>query len=118
MFLGKRLKEARITKNMLQAELAEAVGITKVSVCNYEKGRRIPSLPILIKIIEVLEVSADFLLGQDIQIVSETEKKYSKIISKEELVLLTELRKNRELYNKVLKDPVRSIKILKFNQTN
>ena len=57
----KRLKEARIRKNMTQEDLAKAVGVTKGAIGNYESGVSSPKETILIKLMEVLDVDANYL---------------------------------------------------------
>ena len=57
----KRLKEARIRAGMTQADLARAVGVTKGAVGNYESGVSSPKETILIKLMEVLGVDANYL---------------------------------------------------------
>ena len=61
MSIGRRLKEARIAKNMTQEDLASAVGVTKGAIGNYETEVSSPKEPILIKLMEVLNVDANFL---------------------------------------------------------
>ena len=46
MLIGKRVKEARLKKGLSQQQVADALGVSKVSVCGYEKGTRTPSLEI------------------------------------------------------------------------
>ena len=58
-----RLKETRKDSGMSQKEVAELVGVGASCYANYEQGIREPSLEILVKICEALDVSADFLLG-------------------------------------------------------
>ena len=47
MILGYRLRELMKENNMSQENLGKLLGVTKVSVCGYENGTRIPSLDIL-----------------------------------------------------------------------
>ena len=47
--IGKRVRELRIKKGMSQQELGNAIGVTKVSVCGYESGSRLPNLEKLVK---------------------------------------------------------------------
>jgi len=61
MPFGKRLKEARLLKQMTQEELAKAVGVTKGAIGNYESEVSSPKEPILIELMRVLEVDANFL---------------------------------------------------------
>ena len=53
MFLGYRLYELRKDKNLSQEDLGKILGVTKVSVSGYEKGTRVPSMDILIKILDI-----------------------------------------------------------------
>ncbi len=118
MLIGKRVKEIRLNKKISQQALANKIGVSKVSVCGYESGKRIPSLPVIIKLAEVFDVSVDEMLGRDLKVMAEDTKTYYATIAKEELIFLKELRKNTMLHNKTLKDPERSVKILKYHQTN
>ena len=44
MLISKRIKEQRIKKGLSQQQLGEIIGVTKLSVCGYESGTRLPSL--------------------------------------------------------------------------
>lgn len=61
MSFGKRLKEARILRNMTQEELAESAGVTKGAIGNYETEVSSPKETILITLMRVLDVDANFL---------------------------------------------------------
>ena len=62
--IGLRIKEARLARNMKQEELAERIGAKSPSaVSTWESGRAKPDCVTLLKICNVLEVSADQLLG-------------------------------------------------------
>lgn len=58
-----RLVKARWRKGMNQDTLADELGINVVSISNYETGKTMPSSFLLKCICEVLDVSADWLLG-------------------------------------------------------
>ena len=60
--LGIRIKEARKQCNMTQEVLAEKADIGTVYLGEIERGLKMPSLNVLIQIIEALNVSADYLL--------------------------------------------------------
>ena len=62
MELGLRIKEIRESKGISQRELARRLKLKQSSVSNYESGNREPSLEILVKIANILEVSTDYLL--------------------------------------------------------
>ena len=65
MGIGRRIKEARIALNMTQEDLAKKLGITKGAVANYENETSHPKEPIMYKLIDVLEVDANYLF-QDV----------------------------------------------------
>ncbi len=58
------LKISRMRKGLTQEELAEKIGMAKITISAYEIGRAKPSLDVLIKLSDVLEVSLDELLGR------------------------------------------------------
>ena len=62
---SKRLAETLEKRNMTQTELAKLVGITKISVNQYIKGKTLPKTEYLTKISEVLKVSPSWLYGYD-----------------------------------------------------
>jgi len=58
-----RLKLVRNLKNLTQQELGKKIGKNGSAIGLYEQGRRVPDINTLRKMTEVLDVSADFLLG-------------------------------------------------------
>lgn len=65
--LGQRIREARKNKKMTQEQLAEIAGIGLMYLGEIERGQKMPSLKIVCKIIEALDISADYLLRDVIQ---------------------------------------------------
>ncbi len=63
MTVGERLKKVLDEKGIMQKELAEKIGVNEMTVSRYVHGGRIVSVPVLIEICRVLNVSADYLLG-------------------------------------------------------
>lgn len=61
---GKRLKILREQRSMLQAELADILGLAPSTVSMYERGERDPDTNALIKIAKLFNVTTDFLLGK------------------------------------------------------
>lgn len=59
---GKKLREARLMKDYTQQALAEIAGIGNVYLGEIERGQKMPSLNIFIKLIEALDISADYIL--------------------------------------------------------
>ena len=60
---AQRLKELRKEKNLSQAQLANFLQIKQQSYARYELNTSEPSYDMLVKIAELFEVSADYLLG-------------------------------------------------------
>lgn len=59
-----KLRQLRLEQNRTQKEVAEALGITRTAIVNYESGSREPSLDTLRRICDFFDVSADYLIGR------------------------------------------------------
>ena len=64
--LGKRIRESRVKKGYTQQDLADRAEIGVVYISEIERGVKMPSLNIFIKIIDALEVSADYVLRDEL----------------------------------------------------
>lgn len=62
MFNGAKLKELRKASKLNQEELGNAIGVTKVSICCYEKGTRTPNLETYTDLLNFFNVDANILL--------------------------------------------------------
>ena len=112
MIIGKRIKEARIKRNMSQEELGNLLGVSKVSICGYEKGTRTPTMENFLDLIKILDLEPDYVLGRDKNVVSEKNRGFKVVMADEDIQIITELKKNRELYNKLCTDPKRTIELI------
>lgn len=65
MIFSERLKRLRKEKKLTQKELAEQIGISQKSYSHWETGKNEPSLENLIKLVDLLEVSIDWLFGRE-----------------------------------------------------
>ena len=110
--IGKRVRELRIKLGLSQQELGKAIGITKVSICGYENGSRIPNLENLVKLAHTLETTTDYLLGREIVVNNDENKRYIGSFSYEDVCFIMELRHYPNLYNKLLKDPKRAASVI------
>ena len=86
--LGKRIKEARKKLKLTQEALAEKSKISNVYLGEIERGTKIPSVPVLVDLIEALEVSADYLLldslnSANVIVNNEITEKLSKLTPKQ-----------------------------------
>lgn len=64
-FFGKKLKILRQNVGMTRKELAKKLGITEISVGNYERGLREPSIEKLIVLSKLFDVTIEELVGYD-----------------------------------------------------
>ena len=64
---GNTLKTLRLRENMIQAQLAQKLGLTQSVISAYETGLRLPSYDVLIHISKIFKVSTDYLLGVESQ---------------------------------------------------
>ena len=112
VLFGKRLKELRKNAGLTQTALGNEINVTKVSVCCYEKGTRTPSLETLLDISNLFNVNLDYLIGNDVYVVSEKETSYGIKMATDEIELVKELRKHINLYNKLIDNPKRTIELI------
>ena len=112
--IGNRIKELRKSNGLTQQQLGDMLNVTKVSICCYEKGNRIPSLDTLKDLSNIFKVSLDYFVGNDYFVVSEETSNYGLKMAKEEIKIIEELRKssNLYLYEKLLDDPKRTIELI------
>lgn len=61
MGIGFRIKEARERLGLTQSELGKLVGVTGSAITNYEKETSHPKEPIIYKLIDVLDIDANYL---------------------------------------------------------
>ena len=60
---GKNIKEARKKAGLTQKELADASGVAKITIQQYEAGKRQPRLEQLMKLAEAMKIKVDVLIG-------------------------------------------------------
>ena len=65
MNYGKRISKIRQSKNITQKELASKLYVTDKTISSWESNRTEPSLEMIIKLSEILECSASYLLYGD-----------------------------------------------------
>lgn len=64
--LGQRIRETRQEKGYTRQVLAEKAGTGEVYLGEIERGLKMPSLNIFIRIVEALDISADYLLRDEL----------------------------------------------------
>ncbi|WP_052446879.1 helix-turn-helix domain-containing protein [Candidatus Soleaferrea massiliensis] len=81
MTFGERLREARLQNGLTQEQLAQQIGVAKSTLTGYEKGNREPDVFKIKRILEVLCLDSDYLLGvsrktQEDDVSAQTHEKY------------------------------------------
>ena len=102
MLLAKRIKELRKEKDLTQEDLGKLINVTKVSICCYENGTRVPTLETIVALADIFEVSLDNLLGREIEVVA---KKRRTRMSKEEVEFIKEIRKSERVFHLLTTNP-------------
>ena len=64
--LGMKLREARNKAGLTQEQLAEKADIGVMYLGEIERGVKMPSMKIFIKLIEALDISADYILRNEL----------------------------------------------------
>ena len=64
--MGDRIREVRKKQGLTQDQLAERLDVSVEFVGQIERAQKLPSMQVFIKLIEVLNVSADYLLRDSV----------------------------------------------------
>ena len=96
--IGEKIKELRSAKKMTQETLAQNLNVTVSAVSQWESGKTMPDITMLVPLCHMFSVSADDLLGirfgeQD-AVLSETKSEVEKLVANGNYdAAFTELRK-------------------------
>lgn len=107
-----RLRELRKNKKLTQEELGKILGVTKASICCYEKGSRTPNIETIIAMMSLYNVTSDYLIGSDKIVSIKNKEEKNEVITEEELIFIKELRKNKYLAEILLGEPKRAIELI------
>lgn len=72
MGIGYRIKEARERMGLTQTELGALIGVTGSAITNYEKETSHPKEQIIYKLMETLNVDANYLFQDAVKIKAKT----------------------------------------------
>ena len=61
--ISKRIKNARVQKNMTQMDLADAMGVSYQAVSNWERGNSLPDISKIEQLCKELDISFDVFQG-------------------------------------------------------
>ena len=87
MKIAKKIKDARIGKNMTQMNLADAMGVSYQAVSNWERGNSMPDISKLEDLCDTLDLSVSELLGME----QKETAVVNKILKEEEPLSMEEL---------------------------
>ncbi len=104
MGIGEKIKRLRKEKNWSQAELGKKIGGDARKICNYEKGKYLPPTEILPKLAEVLGITIDYLLTDELDKIAK-----SKLADKELLEQFQQVEKLSEEDKITIKKVISSI---------
>lgn len=65
MKIAKKIREARMAKNMTQMNLADALGVSYQAVSNWERGNSMPDISKLADLCTTLGLTVNELLGME-----------------------------------------------------
>ena len=85
MEFAKRLQELRKEKNLTQEDLATKLNISPQSISKWENNLSTPDLEMLLNLCHILNVSADYILGNN-NIATLTQKDPNKLLLKLEIL--------------------------------
>ena len=109
---GLKIKETRKKLGLSQEKLANKIGVSKVTICWYENGDRVPSLENFLKLSDELNLSLDELTGREVNVVAEDETEYSVKMPKRDIEIISEIKNKKDLYKKLYNDPKRTIELI------
>lgn len=92
-YFNENLQIARERKGMTQKEVAEKIGVAKSTYSLYESGNREPNVQTIKKIADLLETSADELLGIDESQITIAAHKEGENFTPDELAKIEEYKK-------------------------
>lgn len=65
---GEKLRFLRQQRGLYQREVAEAVGVSETYIGLMENGKKIPNIPMLLRIARLFEVTTDQLIRDDLEL--------------------------------------------------
>lgn len=78
MLIGERIKQSRKQLEMTQQELATGLNVSRSAISNWEIGRNYPDLDSIVLLSDILDVSLDELLREDVKMVKKVSQEQRK----------------------------------------
>lgn len=70
MDIGNKIKNARMAANYTQEQIAEALGVSRQTISNWETGKTYPDIVSVVKMSDLYHISLDHLLKEDVSMSS------------------------------------------------
>lgn len=102
--IGERIKKARLNAGLTQEVLAAYLNVSAAAISQYETGKKFPRLNVFLKMTDILHVSPEYILGRDVCVAS-SDSSYIIRLSKEDLEIISEIKKYAGLYRKLVDNP-------------
>ena len=115
MFLGQRIRDKRKEAGFTQEELGNLLGVSKVSICHWEKDTKKPSSKNLIALSKILNTPLEYLIANDKYVVSESNDNYGLMMANEEIEIIKELRNHGKIYEMLAENPKRTLDRIEKN---
>lgn len=101
MSIGKSIRYYREQKDVSQQWLADAIGVSKMTVSNFESDKRYPNVEIVKKICEALDITLGKLMAykDDVEIAEAAFYGDNKLTKAEKNAILAQVRLNVQMYH-------------------
>lgn len=96
---AKRLATIRKDRGYTQYSFADALGTSRSNIQGYECGDKFPKYELLVKMCELLGVSADYMLGMDSQTIPSQDKG----------IFIKQLKELEKVYNEASRERQRTV---------
>lgn len=101
MSIGKSIRYYREQKDVSQQWLANAIGVSKMTVSNFESDKRYPNVEMVKKICEALDITLGKLMSykDDVEIAEAVFHSSNKLTKAEKNAILAQVRLNLQMYH-------------------
>ena len=104
MQFSDRLRKLRVEKGYDLQQMADLLGVSKGAISYYENDRRLPTVLKLKDISDILGVSTDYLLGNDVyEVADEKNVEYGTHLSNEEVTFMKN-KKRSQVHKMIVKN--------------
>lgn len=100
---GERFREARKAKGYKQDVLGYMIGVSGAEISNYENDKKFPPKDKFCKLLDALDVSADYILERETSVAS-NDTDYIVHLPKRDLEMLSKISEYKELHDVLTSD--------------